>query len=195
MQGPSSNHFLFRALSSHFAASLQNQDYRPSVPVPGALPATSTEYEPTHDNRPNQGPNPESGIKISNIWYLPNKTIGDNLIEQYFATIGVIVPFIDRSDLLSKFASASKRSASRSRPLWSLLNIIFAHASICLATSDPFRYYHRTLHLLDQQTLRGSSIELGGYARNYRSESLRSTIIHLMCKSTSTSSISYFSTK
>ncbi|RFU33160.1 hypothetical protein B7463_g3168, partial [Scytalidium lignicola] len=162
--GPSSNHFLFGSLSNHFAASVRLQTrHNNQVVLPPILnrDVTSSQQPPPQEvNRNQYRLNFDPKPKVADIWELPDNDAGISLINRFFITVGSVIPCVDQSGLLAKFSERSQGNEHRSRPLWALLNIIFAHASIGLVDRDPSPFYLRTLDLLDEQTLRGSSLEL-----------------------------------
>ena len=80
------------------------------------------------------------------------------LINRFFETVGMVTPYISKSVLLYEYHRDNVRGLSR--PMRALLNIICAFASSTLSSGDPEIHYHRALALLDEKTLRRSSLEL-----------------------------------
>ncbi|KAF2107469.1 fungal-specific transcription factor domain-containing protein [Lophiotrema nucula] len=161
--GPSSNHALFRTLSSAFA----NQ-----IPLMLHTEGSVTESAQALSNNSlmHLAESPTTVRRPDNRWMqvdryaLPHESEMMRLTNRFFTTIGIVVPYIDRSALLPWLQASSHsrrpRLWSTSRPARALINIICAHAALTLQSPDAEAFYRRTLALLDELTLRGSSIEL-----------------------------------
>lgn len=74
------------------------------------------------------------------------------LVRQYQESIGPLFPFINTSNILEESDHCRARQA--------LMNIVCAHAASTTPDTDPTIFYRRALALLDETTLRGSSIDL-----------------------------------
>ncbi|KAF2240182.1 hypothetical protein BU26DRAFT_386877, partial [Trematosphaeria pertusa] len=83
------------------------------------------------------------------------------LVNQFFATVGIVLPYVDKSFLLHDGTQLGQRAIwQSSKPGRALLNIICAHAAFTLRSTNAEVFYRRTLLILDELTLRGSSLEL-----------------------------------
>lgn len=163
-QGPTSNHALFRALSSAFAfrvplifqsqqhsaeSSAREHFIHPSLSSPSALPQSPPRQT---DGRP----------KSVDPYALPSDQDLLGLVNQFFATVGIVLPYVDKSFLLHDGTQLGQRAIwQSSKPGRALLNIICAHAAFTLRSTNAEVFYRRTLLILDELTLRGSSLELG----------------------------------
>ncbi|TVY17262.1 Lactose regulatory protein LAC9 [Lachnellula arida] len=153
--GPTSNHALFRGLSDSFA-HLVNV-ISPSKPqrslvssfrgpgFAGPAPASPTERElPILEDLPTLS-------KDQDIAFL---------IYQFSTTVGLVLPFVNTTQLLNDYHRAQEHNLPLPRPTRALLNIICAYASTTLRDPDSGAYYQKALALMDEKTLRGSSLEL-----------------------------------
>ncbi|KAH8888104.1 hypothetical protein GQ53DRAFT_826665 [Thozetella sp. PMI_491] len=95
------------------------------------------------------------------LYTLPNEQELLALVTQFFATVGIALPYIDKVSLLSYTAQPSNIALRQmSRPKRALLNIVCAHAAFTVQSTDAELYYQRSLGSLDERTLRGASLEL-----------------------------------
>lgn len=86
---------------------------------------------------------------------LPSENDRSVLVDRFFTTVGVVLPFVDKTALMM----ADNKPIPRA--ILSLLNIVYAHASSTIDKWSSELFYRRALALLDERTLRGSSLELG----------------------------------
>lgn len=89
------------------------------------------------------------------------------LIYQFSTTVGVVLPFVNTTQLLNDYHRAEEHNLLLPRPTRALLNIICAYASTTLRDPDPGAYYQKALALMDEKTLRGSSLELSQLRLNW----------------------------
>ena len=82
-------------------------------------------------------------------------------VNQFFSTVGMVLPYFNMSAILLECNRArEEKNKCISRPMRALLNMICAYASTTWPGRNPEVYYRQALALLDEQTLRGSSLEL-----------------------------------
>lgn len=93
---------------------------------------------------------------------LPSQSDLQSLINRFFSTVGNVLPYVEKSYLFHDDAQSDRV------PVWhtskagrALLNIICAHSAFTLRSPEAEIFYRRTLLLLDELALRGSSMELG----------------------------------
>lgn len=134
--GPSSNHALFRNLSSIFLNSLQ---LRSAVRM-GEPAEVSFER-----------PQPDLDLTDGGQAPFPLQSTACLLIERFFISTGRIVPYINRQHVGELYSHAYHRLPCRKSSM-ALLNIIWAHAAASLIDHDPRPYYKETKALLTRQT-------------------------------------------
>jgi hypothetical protein len=147
MKGPTSNHALFRILTSALTQRLPIlcRSPRQNIAVPTSsflnqqqLDAQKQPLEPSLQHIPtNLGP--KNHLTLSSHQDL------QSLVNYFFEAQGSVLPYVDNSSNVKK----------------ALLNIICAHAALSKSSPDAEIFYRRTLVLLDGLPLRGSSLELG----------------------------------
>lgn len=84
------------------------------------------------------------------------------LLERFFATVGAIVPCIDKGSHLGYWREILKgRTRAIPRTAYALVNIMMAHASATLPDENPILFYRRSWDHLDMQTVQGTDIHTG----------------------------------
>lgn len=161
--GPTSNHALFRSLSDAFA-HITRLHY-PSRQYPMGDSAHidhgfTWSRSPVLTSYYGERVAKKESEPVS-LYALPSDEHLVLLINHFFDTVGMVMPYVSKSDILSEYhRSRQENPRGVSRPMQALLNIICAFASSTLCSGSPEIYYHRALGLLDEKTLRGSSKEL-----------------------------------
>lgn len=162
--GPSSNHAFFRALSGIFAHTA-----RICSPVEQhSMRRWARNHYTRAHTRPSTPPELNISIGLDNerdvidISILPREHDAIMLINHFFATVGLVLPFLNKSTLILEYNQARRQSFRNARrDFLALLNIIWAHASSSLRPPDAETFYRRALALLNERTLRGTSLKLG----------------------------------
>ncbi|KAH6871634.1 fungal-specific transcription factor domain-containing protein, partial [Thelonectria olida] len=171
--GPSSNHALFRFLTTvitnmRVRGNALFQDGTTCSPVAekpaSALPERPSAADQAAMRRNEQGfPDPQTCIE----W-----------IARFFDTVGVVLPYVSEAPLLrevNKMGTALGYDTPQSRPTKALLNVVFAHALSTLDQGSPEPFYHKALGLLlvNEQTVGSWNLEtiqalllLGSYQQN-----------------------------
>lgn len=152
VRGPTSNHAVFRSLSGVFArmTSLRNCTSRFDHSVYGSDGDHETNNLASEDQTTQRQ---NEGDKVDPFSLPNNKDLMD-LINRFSENIGMVFPFIVTSSLIE---GGNQKSSRIKR---ALLNIVCAYAASSLHMQDSEVFYRRALNLLDECTLRGSSIEL-----------------------------------
>lgn len=151
MSGPTSNHALFRTLSGVFAELAAIRSIPPNLStITGSFRLDRTSPDVRHSNSQERLEH-----TVLEPLVLPNENDRTILVDRYFATIGVVLPFVDRLALLVR------EDRPISRAMRALLNIVYAHAASTMEDWSSDLFYRRALALLDERTLRGSTLELG----------------------------------
>jgi hypothetical protein len=160
--GPTSNHALFRTLSGIFAHvvhifSPSNQQH--------CTPSSARDYHRFTRRPPLLLPEkrleiPKDTPDVVDICVLPDGQDVIPLISQFSTTVGIVLPFVNTSTILSEYKRRRENNQQLPRPMEALVNIICAYTSSTLQNSNAKVYYRRALALLDEQTLRGSCLEL-----------------------------------
>ena len=164
--GPTSNHALFRSLSDSFAhitrLHLSSQQH-PMEDTTRIHSGFTRSPPPVLRNAHEQNVT-RKVLEPVDQYALPGDEHLTLLINQYFDTAGMAMPYISKSVLLCEYHRAPQENLrGLSRPMRALLNIICAFASSTISNGDTEIYYHRALGLLDERTLRGSSLELSQF--------------------------------
>lgn len=160
--GPTSNHALFRSLSDIFGNIVHTLS--PSKQQPPVVNSAQDSQKFSHLI-------PSSiSVRRSELSRGMTNTVGVHhlpcdkdimlLIDQFSITIGVVMPFIDTSNLLSEYSRIQESNRRLPKSMQALINIICAFGSSTFLNKDTEAYYCRAVALLDEQTLRGSSLEL-----------------------------------
>ncbi|OQV02391.1 Fungal specific transcription factor domain-containing protein [Cladophialophora immunda] len=162
--GPSSNHFLFRSLTDVFVkisrifvvGEVQSHEQPPIIPqrqTSESAPAhTDLRKTSDRDYRPDGG-----GI----CYALPRYQDAILLINHYFATVGLVLPYVDKAALVSQYLQASgQRPPHFRRGFFALISIVWALALNSLGNPQAETYYQRALTVLNPRCLRGSSLEI-----------------------------------
>lgn len=154
--GPTSNHALFRFLSGIFAQQAQQMSLPQLSGSGGAQQNLRVERQPPSPEsmrdelQREQRERPDKG----GLYDLPNQASLNTLLNQFFATIGAVLPIVNRPTLPSANAKPLSRSAR------ALLNVSCAHATATTMSGQAEIFYRRALELLDERTMRGSTLEL-----------------------------------
>lgn len=86
------------------------------------------------------------------------------LINHYFATVGFVLPYVDKATMVSQYLKTSNQDPPKFRPeFFALISIICALSLSSLRDDHAEVYYQRAMAVLTPRRLRGSSIELGTY--------------------------------
>ncbi|KAH7391590.1 hypothetical protein BKA64DRAFT_756773 [Cadophora sp. MPI-SDFR-AT-0126] len=163
--GPSSNHSMFRSLSVVLVemsrlsgtGALLNRDPPPAAVVDterqnDRVPVHADQQQPQHRGDTMQG----SGCR----YLLPRQQQLILLVNHYVATVGVVLPFVDKSTIISEYHVAARQSPPRfRRGFLSLISIMCALALSTLDDDDAETYYHQSLAALDLESSRGWSVE------------------------------------
>lgn len=103
---------------------------------------------------------------VKEIHALPTKADGLRLLDRFFSTTGVLLPYVSRTDLLEKYEKGRNSNPPRfTRVFLILLNVVWAHALASLCNGRAEVFYHRVMALLNPQTLQGSSYDLSNIHR------------------------------
>jgi hypothetical protein len=162
-QGQTSNHALFRILSSafinqlptmcpsqqHYTGTSMHKAYVSSPVTSQDLAGPSTRWADSH-------------LKLIDPFALPNDQDLGDLINSFFTSAYLVFPYVEKIPLPYEGIQSNRTfiwQASKSGR--ALLNVICAHSALILRSSDAELFYRRTLLLLDELTIRGSSLELG----------------------------------
>lgn len=152
MTGSSSNHALFRIVSQGFSQLGRRS----------RLTATN-QSRGTVENLPSEQTLPElRNASLNNTHFLPAEDQLMALLETFFATVGAVIPCVDKSTLLG-FWREHFRDPSKiiSRTAYALVNILVAHASVAVPHGEHMLFYHRSSKILDMHTLQKTDIEIG----------------------------------
>jgi hypothetical protein len=96
------------------------------------------------------------------ILALPNEQHAIQLINHFFATISLVLPYLDKATLITEYNQARRQDFRHARrDFLALVNVVWAYASGTLRDPDAETFYRRALALLDEPTLRGTSLKLG----------------------------------
>lgn len=164
ISGPSSNHAFFRALSSIFAHTTRICSPIEQHSMRRWARSHYTRAQTRHST-PVEIPASiglENERNVVEICMLPREQDAIMLINHFFATVGLVLPILNKSIVVSEYNQARRQSFhSARRDFLALLNIVWAHASSALHSSEAETFYRRALALLDERTLRGTSTKLG----------------------------------
>lgn len=129
---------------------------------PSLLPMSQSVSSPTDFTQAHVPRSAHESTEPIDPYALPNDRELLVFVTQFFATIGMVLPYIDNlSLLLDSRQPSSKQPWLTSRPRRALLNIVCAHAAFTQHSEEAEVFYQRTLACLTEKTLRGSSLELG----------------------------------
>lgn len=96
------------------------------------------------------------------LYTLPPKEEATLLLDRFFCTVNMVLPYISKSDLLEEYHKATEQCPPKfRRVLLALLNIVWAHASSSLGNPRQEDFYRRSVSLLDSRTIERPSYELG----------------------------------
>ena len=162
---------MFRKLSGIFAQTAQS-----SIPVQNTSAhrwvkshhrgAQSRSTTPHGEPKPNKS---DRNLSSTDAYALPCEQDALDLFNHFFSTIGLVLPFIIKSKLLSEYHKARENKfISLPRVSRALFNVIFAHSSQSLGASSAETFYLCALALLDERTLLGTSQELGTASHQFQ---------------------------
>ena len=92
------------------------------------------------------------------------------LIQEYFGTVGVMLPCVHEDSFLALYKQARRINYKGVRRSWlALLNMIFALASNTMTATSPMQrvarmcetYYHRALGIATPEVFANTSLEIG----------------------------------
>lgn len=162
--GPSSNHFLFHSLLKVFVKTAQYFGVRDDVshdPLSRSPETQMNEAAPVHGDIPRPVGLETNHHGNSTTHTLPSNQDAILLINHYFATVGLVLPYVDKAALVSQYLESNRESPPRfKRPFFALLTIICALSLKSLGNPQAEQYYLRALAVIDQQCVGGSSLEL-----------------------------------
>ena len=113
-------------------------------------------------------PSDQERHRKTNLFALP--TDAEMLIQEYFATVGLLLPCVHEDSFLALYKQARRTKYKGVRKSWlGLLNMIFALASNTMTATSPMQgvarmsetYYQRALGLATPDLLANTSLEIG----------------------------------
>jgi hypothetical protein len=159
--GPTSNHALFRKLSATFAHSLRqlySQSYADTIgnKTYHHTDKTATAaigYQPPHQ---------VTDIRSTTARAIPASGHALFLIDQFFTSIGLVLPFVEKEQVLGQWHHVHQVGHLQCRKSsLVLLNMIWAHASHSLHhDSDAHNFTLRASHFLSAQDLAAADVEM-----------------------------------
>ncbi|KAK5213143.1 hypothetical protein LTR41_000722 [Exophiala xenobiotica] len=165
--GPSSNHVLFRSLSDVFIEAsplFGAEETHVQQGPPSSLPEQpiSDDAPPTHADM--KTPSGQEHIaQNTDRWYvLPRYQDAILLINHYFATVGFVLPYVDKATLVSQYLKTSSNQTPRRfrRGFLALISIICALSLNSLGDDHAEIYYQRAMAVLSPRCLIESSLEI-----------------------------------
>ncbi|KAK5307897.1 hypothetical protein LTR99_000869 [Exophiala xenobiotica] len=165
--GPSSNHVLFRSLSDVFIEASRlfgAEETHVQQGPPSSLPEQqmSDDAPPTHADM--KTPSGQEHIaQNTDRWYvLPRYQDAILLINHYFATVGFVLPYVDKATLVSQYlkTSSSQTPSKFRRGFLALISIICALSLNSLGDDHAEIYYQRAMAVLSPRCLIESSLEI-----------------------------------
>ncbi|KAK9451824.1 C6 transcription factor [Limtongia smithiae] len=193
--GPTSNHALFRSLttavaktSSRNTAVQQGKDNQP--------PSTDAHFLTSTRSRMLV---PQIPVNIQTVQAIcepvPGSITSIQWITRFSDTVGAVLPYANESVLAREVVSTVSTTDDDKAPSRSsdaLLNIVYAHALCTMDSSSAERYYHRSLGLMftEEQTLRNPNLEaiqvlllLGSFQQNSQ-RAMASLVTHSLAVKT-----------
>lgn len=163
--GPSSNHFMFRSLSEVFVEASQlfgAKETQVQDPESSSPERRISEDAPTHTDlrKPVEQEHVPQGTGLFHT--LPQYQDAILLINHYFATVGFVLPYVEKPTLVSQYLKTNNESPPKvRRSFFALVSIICALSLSSLGDDRAEVHYQRALSVLTPHCLRGSSLELG----------------------------------
>lgn len=100
---------------------------------------------------------------------LPDTADALALVDLFFATTGMLFPYIDRQELISKYHQLISTNLRTARKSWlGLLNMVLAMAtsassggpfSACERSGQSDTFFRRAMRICDQEIRHGTSLE------------------------------------
>lgn len=170
--GPSSNHAFFRALSGGLAHTARIS----SPSQQHSMASWARSHHTRTQTRASSPVDPRSAsTRLDQQWapqdafVLPRERDAIPLMNRFFATVGLVLPILSRTTLVSEYNQARRSSFSHvRRDFLALLNIVWAHASSSIQTVEAETFYQRALAVLDERSMQGTSVELSKKASSRR---------------------------
>lgn len=154
--GPSSNHALFRCLATSFASDIMLLSQSQPANLP-RIDASRSFPDYVENGRRAQ----DTFDRSLKAYQIPRTQDTLHLITRFFSTVGLVLPYVDKSSLVSIIKPTEGDTPRQtSRVEEALLSIICAYAALSTSTTDAYAYYQNTLNLLEERTLRGASLQL-----------------------------------
>ncbi|KAL4795354.1 hypothetical protein BDV19DRAFT_378830 [Aspergillus venezuelensis] len=184
--GPSSNYAMFRLVSRAFADTVMM--YTPAGGTVQSLSPCHHCAERQEASRTGASSEERVTPTPTDMFTLPSKREGTDLLERFFSTIDPVLPYIDKPALIGEYHKSINQHPPRFRRVFlALLNIVWAHASASIGTSRCEAFYRRSVALLDSRTLERPSYELVQtlllmveYKQNHQ-RSISSYTTHALC--------------
>ena len=166
--GPSSNHTLFRSLSDVFieASRLFGAEETHIQGPPSSQPEQqiSEDAPPTHADMKKPSGQEHITQNTDRSYILPRYQDAILLINNYFTTVGFVLPYVDKATLVSQYLKTSSQNPPKfRRGFFALISIICALSLSSLGDDHAEIYYQRAMAVLSPRCLRGSSLEIGKY--------------------------------
>lgn len=151
--GSSSNHALFRNVSQGFSQLARRS--RLSALSQARDNVEHSELGQAVFERPRPVSSPHTLL-------LPSEDELIKLLKRFFISVGAVVPCIDEGAFLQYWQDLSKdKTRVIPRTVYTLVNIMMAHASATLPDGNPMLFYRRSSDLLDMQILQSTDIYTG----------------------------------
>ncbi|KAL3469795.1 hypothetical protein BJX99DRAFT_267878 [Aspergillus californicus] len=186
--GPSSNYAMIRLLSKLYTET--TMQFPPAnTHTVQALKLPCSDCEERQQPQRSSHTNRVGEISSSrDIYHLPPLGEAMALLERYFSTIGVVLPYIKKATAVDVYHTALQHEPSkRCRTSLAVLNIVWAHAAASLGLSQRETFYQRSVALLDSRDLERPSYELVQvllllveYKQNHQ-RSISSYTAHALC--------------
>ncbi|KAK7900653.1 hypothetical protein LTR67_002936 [Exophiala xenobiotica] len=166
--GPSSNHVLFRSLSDVFIEASRlfgAEETHVQQGPPSSLPEQpiSDDAPPTHADMKTPSGQEHIAQNTDRSCVLPRYQDAILLINHYFATVGFVLPYVDKATLVSQYLKTSSSQTPRKfrRGFLALISIICALSLNSLGDDHAEIYYQRAMAVLSPRCLIESSLEIG----------------------------------
>lgn len=163
--GPTSNHALFRIISTAFIERLPSMRQSYSQRTKEFFPV-DVENVPLLEVRPSPPfptpvPSSYSGLIINDVF--PDAQRLRELVVYFVTTLGDVLPYVDEKISWNTDTMILSTRWQNSKVDRALLSIVCAHAALMRDSKEAELYYAYALRLLEGLTLRGASVELGQY--------------------------------
>ncbi|KAG4444378.1 hypothetical protein IFR05_000143 [Cadophora sp. M221] len=167
--GPSSNHSIFRSIFVvlvEISRISEAGGLRDATSGLGEDVGEDVERQndsvPVHADQRQLRPRENTMPELDHRYLLPKYQQLILLVNHYFATVGVAIPFIDKSTIISQYHFGARQTPPRfCRGFLGLISILCALALRTLDDDDAEAYYHQSLTALDLGRSRGWSVETG----------------------------------